>query len=110
MQIRAAPPAERISRVARVLAWIVLGSALALEALNMLRIHLGYEPFDSQWALPGLVSLFGLLLLFFLILLQLVFCTVGLILAWRGRNRAAVRRLWIAVAITLAGAAILLLA
>jgi len=95
-----------MSRLALILAWIVLIGAVLLEIENRLRLYLGYEPFDSQWGLIGIVSLFGFILIFFLALFQFVVCTLGLILAARNNNQVEGKRFRIALAINLAGFAL----
>jgi uncharacterized membrane protein YozB (DUF420 family) len=85
------------------LAWIVLAGAVLLEAADQIREYLGYEVFDSQWGLLGIVSLFALILILFLALFQFVVATLGLILAQQQNDQVHGRRLRIALAINLAG-------
>ena len=95
-----------MSRLALILAWIVLIGAVLLELENRLRIYLGYEPFDSQWGLIGILSLFGFILIFFLALFQFVVSGFGLVLAQRNDNQVDGKRFRIALAINLVGFAL----
>ncbi|MBT8145218.1 MAG: hypothetical protein KJN90_00105, partial [Gammaproteobacteria bacterium] len=100
------PALNKMSRLALILAWIVLLGTVLLEVLNRLRIYLGYEPFDSQWGLIGLLSLFGFILIFFLALFQFVVCAIGLVLAQRNNNQVDGKRFRLALAINLVGFAL----
>lgn len=92
-----------MSRLALILGWIVLVGAVLLEIENRLRLYLGYEPFDSQWGLIGIISLFGFILILFVALFQFVVCTLGLILAARNDDQVEGKRFRIALAINLVG-------
>ena len=97
------PSLDKMSRLALILAWIVLVGTVVLEVLNRIRIYLGYEPFDSQWGILGIVSLFGFILIFFLALFQFVVCAFGLLLAQRNNNQVDGKRFRLALAINLIG-------
>lgn len=103
------PALNKMSRLALILAWIVLLGTVLLEVLNRLRIYLGYEPFDSQWGLIGLFSLFGFILIFFLALFQFVVCAIGLVLAQRNNNQVDGKRFGLALVINLVGFALFVL-
>lgn|GEM_PF-2577363 len=100
------PSLDKLSKLALALAWFVLIGTVLLEVANRIRIYLGYEPFDSQWGLIGIISLFGFILIFFVALFQFVVCTMGLILAQRNNNQVDGRRFQIALAINLVGFAL----
>ena len=97
------PSLEGFCRLARKLAWTVFAGAVFLAVADQLREYQGYQVSDSQLGLFGVVSLIGFILVFFLALFQLVVVTLGLILAQQQHDQMRGRKLWIALAINLAG-------
>lgn len=94
---------DRVARLALLLAWMVLVGTLLLEGATWLRNYLGYEAFDSQWGLIGMVSVIGIVVILFLALFQFVVVTIGLVLAGQSGNQVEGRRLKLALAINLVG-------
>ena len=86
-----------------LMSWIVLGGSILLSVLNQLRESLGYEPFDSQWGLIGLFSLFGIIVVFFLALALFILCPIAYVIARKQNNLQDARRALLALAITLSG-------
>lgn len=102
-------PLDRLSRLALILAWIVLGGALLLEAANQMRLYLGYEPFDSQWGAIGLLSLFGLVLVYLVAIFQFMLAGVGLAIALSLNDQVPAKRLGYGLLINLIGFSVLVL-
>jgi len=98
---------DRLSRIAGPLAWVALIGAIVVVVLNQVRLHLGYQPFDSQWSPFGILGLFGLLGLILLAPVQLVVCAVGAVLSLRGHDREKLRQFLRALAISALGYVIL---
>ena len=102
-------PLDRLSRLALILGWIVLVGALLLEAANQMRLYLGYEPFDSQWGAIGLLSLFGLVLVYLIAIFQFMLAGVGLAIALSLNDQTSAKRLGYGLLINLIGFSVMVI-
>ncbi|MEZ5492982.1 MAG: hypothetical protein R3F50_22110 [Gammaproteobacteria bacterium] len=100
-------PLDRLSRLALILAWVVLGGALLLEAADQVRFYLGYEAFDSQRGAMSLVSLLGLVLVYLAAIFQFLLAGVGLAIALSLNDQVPAKRLGVGLLINFIGFAVL---